>query len=431
VPADRPVLLLVDNRPSDFIRYVMGRSDIDVVLLRLDAFAEVTPYWPEWGQLPRNHRDETAHLKSFDLRADVSLEKEAARFTRWVGSLPARPRFFCNPEEHAQEVANRFAALVGLPHLTERQVRWVRDKAAMKDRFAELGIPAARHRRITTVGEVCDVAEEFGWPVVLKPVDSFATIDTHRIEGPRALDLLAPTLPDRSWMVEEFVDGTEYQLCALVSHGRVLDTFVSFNPAPLLETLDGAMNADVTIGPHSAGHELRSAVRPLVERLVEGMGLDHGYLHLEFFLTPDGRILMSEIAARLAGGGIPNNHGLSLGFDIFGATLDSYLDRVPELRYTEARCVGDVLLPSSPGRVVTMTPATDLLRLPGVISVRYDVAMGELIPVRRASNARSGLVHVAGATVEEVLDRMRLVLDHFAFTVAEDPAVVPDLRHDR
>lgn len=415
--ADRPVLLLVDNRPSDFTRYVLSRTDVSVVLLRFDDFADRTPNWPSWGRLPQWHRDATAHVPSFDVRADQPLEREASRYSAWVTSLAAPPQFFCNPEEHVQDLGQRFAGLVGLPHLADQQVRWVRNKAEMKDKFSELGIASARYRRVATIAEIRQFAHTHGWPVVLKPVDSFATIDTHRIDSSAQLEQLAPTLPSRDWMVEEFVEGQEYQLCALVARGSVLDTYISINPSPLLETLDGAMNADVTVGPHCAEFSLRTHVRYLVQRLVDGMRLDHGYLHMEFFVSADGTIRMSEIGARLAGCGIPSNHGLAFGFDIFGATLDLYLQRVPELHYTNDRCVGDLLLPTQPGRVMSVTPLDDLLKLPGVISAKLEVAVGDVVTERRASNSRSGLVHVEGASVDEVLERMRTVLAAFVLTV--------------
>jgi biotin carboxylase len=411
------VLLLVDNRPSDFTRYVLDRTDISVVLLRFDDFADRTLNWPSWGRLPRWYRDATAHVPAFDVRADRALEKEAARYSAWVASLAAPPQFFCNPEEHLQNLAQLFAGLVGLPHLSDQQVRWVRNKAEMKDKFAELGIASARYRRVTSVGEIRQFAESHGWPVVLKPVDSFATIDTYRIDSADQLEQLAPSLPSREWMVEEFVAGKEYQLCALVARGRVLDTFISINPSPLLETIDGSMNADVTVGPHCAEYSMRTMVREMVQRLVDGMRLDHGYLHMEFFVSHDGTIRMSEIGARLAGCGIPTNHALAFGFDIFGATLDLYLQRVPELRYTNDRCVGDLLLPTRAGRVVNVTPLDDLLRLPGVICGQLEVAVGDVVTGHRASNARSGLVHVEGASIDEVLERMQTVLDEFELTV--------------
>jgi biotin carboxylase len=423
--ADRPVLLLVDNRPSEFTRYVLSREDVQVVLLRFDEFADVMPNWPPWGLLPDSYLRETTSLPAFSVCAHRPLEEEASRYLKWVTTLPEQPRYFCNPEEHLQEIAQRFAGLVGLPHLSEQQVRWVRKKPDMKDKFQELGIPCARYRCVENAAEVNQFAVECGWPLVLKPIDSYATMDTYRIDGPDDLDLLARLHPSREWMVEEFLTGKEYQLCALVAAGRVLDTFLSVNPSPLLETLSGSMNADITVGPGYVDESLRGETGRLVQRLVDGMALEFGYLHMEFFLSEDGTVHLGEIGARLAGCGIPRNHGLAYGFDVFGATLDVYLHREPELLYTEDRCVGDLLLPTQPGRVAHITPIAELLELPGVISANLEVGEGDvlteqrasILTEQRASNARSGCVHVVGATVNEVIARMRDVLAKFDLQV--------------
>jgi hypothetical protein len=416
--AERPVLLLVDNRPSEFTHYVLSREDVQVVLLRFDEFANVMPNWPPWGQLPERYLRSTAHVPAFSVRADRPLEEEARRYLKWVTEMPEQPRFFCNPEEHLQEIAQRFAGLAGLPHLSEQQVRWVRKKPDMKDKFRELGIECARYRRIRNTTEIGQFAAVCGWPLVLKPTDSFATMDTYRIDGPHDLDLLAGSLPPREWMVEEYLAGKEYQLCALVAAGQVLDTFLSVNPSPLLETLSGSMNADITIGPGCIDEGWHGELGRLVQTVVDGMALKFGYLHMEFFRSPGGAMYLGEIGARLAGCGIPRNHGLAYGFDIFGATLDVYLHRRPELRYLDDRCVGYLLLPTRPGWVTHVTPAAALLKLPGVISASVEVEAGDVLTRQRASNARSGCVHVEGATVEDVVARMRAVLNTFQLQVA-------------
>jgi hypothetical protein len=403
----RPGLLLVDGRPGSFTDHVIARQDVAVTLLRFERWASF---------LPQDYRDRTAHLPCFTVADGVPLAEEAARYRTWAEEQPVPPRYFCNPQEPLQHPAQAFAGLAGLPHLDRQQVDWVRDKPSMKDRFRELGIPCAEYRRIDTTGAIAAEVRSFagvhGWPVILKPTDSFSSIDTFKLDGPGQLAALPP-LRERSWMVEEYLTGKEYQLCALVAAGRVLDAWPSWTPAALLETVDGAMNANVTI---AAGDALPVDVRALTQRLVDGMRLDHGYLHMELFVDPDGGYRLSEIGARLAGCEIPTNHGLSHGFDIFAAILDSYLGRVPELRYTRQRCVGDLLLPvpDRPGQVTSVTPLAELLELPGVVSGRIHLVPGTRLDPQRASHSSSGYVHVDGATVPETAARMQAVLDHFS-----------------
>ncbi|MCK7623766.1 ATP-dependent carboxylate-amine ligase [Streptomyces sp. RS10V-4] len=412
----RPVLLMADDRATSFTRYAARALPHDLVLLR---FAEAR------RDLSDDYLRQTAHLPAFWVRAGVPLAEEARRYRAWARRLPLAPDRFCNPSEPRQALAQRFAALAGLPHLTERQVRWVRDKGAMKDRFRELGLRTAAYARVTSAADVAAFAARCGWPVVLKPADSFACVDTYRLAGPHQLAGL--DLTARDWLVEEHLGGTEWEVCALLHGGEVLDAWPSAMPCRPLDIVEGAMNANISVAtdevPALAATPAasRAALRALVQTVATGMGLDHGYVHMEFFLI-GGEVYAGEIGLRIAGCEIAANHGHAYGFDVFGATLDVHLGRRPRLRYGERRCVGDLLLPlPGSGTVRRITPRAELLRIPGVLDAVLRVRPGDPVAARRASHTASGYVHVSGATIREVEERMRQVLD--AFTIEVAPAV--------
>ncbi|MFF8832364.1 ATP-dependent carboxylate-amine ligase [Streptomyces sp. NPDC015131] len=403
--APPPVLLMADDRASTFTRYAVEALPGRLVLLRFAAARR---------DLSDAYLRDTAHVPAFWVEDGVPLEREAARYRAWAAAhLPEAPTRFCNPSEPRQHVAQRFAALAGLPHLTERQVAWVRDKAAMKDRFRELGLDTARYARVSTARETERFAARCGWPVVLKPVDSFACVDTFRLDGPEQLAGVA--WERRDWLVEEHLPGTEWEVCALIHDGEVLDAWPSAMPCRPLDIVDGAMNANISVATADAPP---FDLRDVLQRIVTGMGIDHGYAHMEFFVV-DGRLYAGEIGVRLAGCEITANHGYAYGFDVFGATLDVYLGRRPALTYTERRCAGDLLLPlPGSGTVRRVTPEEELLRLPGVVAGALRVRPGDAVEARRASHNASGHVHVVGGSVKEVEMRMRAVLDAFTIEVA-------------
>ncbi|MFD5419143.1 ATP-dependent carboxylate-amine ligase [Streptomyces sp. NPDC127069] len=405
------VLLMVDDRPSSFTRYAARELAGRLVLLR---FADTRP------DLPEDHLRETAHLPAFWVREDAAPAEEARRYREWAAGLPAAPTRFCNPSEPRQAAAQRFARLAGLPHLTERQVALVRDKAAMKDCFRELGLRTAEFERVGSAAGIERFAGRHGWPVVLKPVDSFACVDTHRLDGPD--DLAGIDLAARDWMVEAYLGGTEWEVCAIILGGEVLDAWPSAMPCRPLDIVDGAMNANISVG---TGEGPPVDLRALVQRVVTGMGIDHGYAHMEFFLI-DGEVYAGEIGVRLAGCEIPANHGHAYGFDVFGATLAVYLGRRPDLRYGERRCAGDLLLPlPGSGTVRRITSREELLAMPGVIDAVLKVRAGDTVTARRASHNASGYAHVVGASVGEVESRMRDVLARFTIeVVAQEPSAV-------
>ncbi|MED7953070.1 ATP-dependent carboxylate-amine ligase [Kitasatospora sp. NPDC058201] len=408
---DAEVLLMVDDRPSSFTRYAARELAGRLVLLR---FAGTAP------DLPEDYLLETAHLPAFWVREDVPAQEEAKRYREWAAGLPTAPSRFCNPSEPRQAVAQRFAELAGLPHLTEQQVVLVRDKAAMKERFRELGLRTAEFARVRSAEEVGRFAARHGWPVVLKPVDSFACVDTHRLTGPG--DLAGIDLGARNWMVEEHLGGTEWEVCALILDGEVLDAWPSAMPCRPLDIVDGAMNANISVG---TGDGPPVDLRALVQRIVTGTGVDHGYAHMEFFLI-DGEVYAGEIGVRLAGCEIPANHGHAYGFDVFGATLAVYLGRRPDLAYRERRCAGDLLLPlPGSGRVGRITSREEILGMPGVVDAVLKVAAGDAVTARRASHNASGYAHVVGGSVEEVEARMREVLDRFTIEVLPERETDP------
>ncbi|MEU8567903.1 ATP-dependent carboxylate-amine ligase [Streptomyces pathocidini] len=406
--AEGPVLLMADDRASSFTRYAARQRAERLVLLRFEETR---------GDLAEDYLRETAHLPAFWIRRGAPLEEEARRYLAWAERLPERPTRFCNPSEPRQETAQRFAALAGLPHLTERQVRWVRDKAAMKDRFRALGLRTAAYARVRTPADVVGFAALHGFPVVLKPVDSFACVDTFLLHGPA--QLRAVDLASRAWMVEEYLGGTEWEACALVLGGEVLAVWPSAMPCRPLDIVGGAMNANISVGS-GPGPGVDTAA--LVRRVVAGMGIDHGYIHLEFFEIA-GEAYAGEVGVRLAGCEITANHGLAYGFDVFGATLDVYLGRRPALVYGRRRCVGDLLLPlPRSGTVRRVTSREELLALPGVVDAVVRVAPGDRATARRASHNASGHVHIEGVSVAEVENRMRQVGEAFSIEVVPDAA---------
>ncbi|MFB7500605.1 ATP-dependent carboxylate-amine ligase [Streptomyces sp. NPDC056161] len=411
-------LLLVESRRATFNESLLARPDVTTVLLRLgDSSTRSHGSGPD-GQDAENSR----HM--FVLDSSRSIDQEAARYREWVGHIGVVPEYFCNPNEAVQPQAQAFAAAVGLPHLTQEQVLLVHEKPAMKKLYHRIGLRSAAYGLVDGVQEIERFAAVHGWPLILKPVDSDSCIGTWKLREadlPHAERLLRD---GHRWMVEEYIKGHEHQLCALVADGRVLDAYVSSNPAPILDVLDGAINANITLAPSEP--KPIDAVE-LCQHLVDGVEYGSGYLHAEFWMTDAGEFVMGELAARLSGCEVPLNHGLSYGFDIMQAITDLYVGRTPVLEYTRDRSVGDLLLPTAPGVVTEITPAEELLAQEGVISCRMRAAVGDLVDPPRASFACSGVVQVTGQDSAEVTDRMRKILSGYRFTT-ETPDTARETR---
>ena len=406
----REELVFVDDRPTTLARKLLARGDVQPVLLRFSHVLHELPAW--WLE-----RTSTAPAFVVDSSAPPVLE--SARFASWCRANGLAPRRFLNPSEPRQRIAHRFARAVRLPALADEQVDWVRDKAAMKEKLAALGFVVPAFARVRTLDDAAAFARRHGFPVVIKPLEGSACRNTFRIDGANELAAV-PFGAEPVWVAEAFVRQREYECCALVRRGRVLAAFVSSFPAPPLAASLGAINANVSMRHLPATFGIDPA--QTMQRIVSGMRLRDGYLHVEFFLD-ESRFVMGEVGFRIAGCEIPSNHSFAYGFDIHDALIDVHLDREPDLRFRADRYVGDLLLPCSPGTCAGVTPIAELHRLPGVFGGAMRLGPGDTAPAERASHVAAGYVHVEGDSVAQVEQRMRAVLATYRYSVREAAVV--------
>lgn len=404
----REVLLFVDDRPNTLASRVFERTDYDLILLR----------HANHGLSPA-HLAATSHFPAFYREAAQPDETEIERFQVWCRTQGLHPTHLLNPSEPEQQFAHKLGQSLGLPSLRGEQVTWLRNKVAMKEKFRQIGFKTADYREVATVDDLVAAGRAFNWPVVLKPQEGFACIDTYLVRSEEEARQ-ASLSPTTKWMAESFVEGTEWECCALIQHGKVLDTYLSAMPAAPLNIVDGAINANITLRPHPTDFPVDT--NRMMQQLVDGMSLDHGYIHLEFFTLASRDWRMGEAALRLAGCEIPANHGYACRFNIFDALIDIHLGRTPDMIYGEERCVGDLLLPSAKGTIAFMTPKEELCAMPGVFDYKPRIAVGQTVDPRRASHTCSAVVHVEGQSMEEVLARMEHVSTHYRITADALPA---------
>lgn len=408
--AVKPTLVCVDDRPSPLLAALAKRTDIAAVLLRFSDSPSLRL---------RDHLHRMRRFPAFVVDVDRNPDAEARRFTVWMAEHGHPVQHFCNPSEARQDIAHDFARHAGLPALTAQQARWVRDKSAMKQKLRDIGFHVAAHAVVAEPDDVTRFASRHGWPVVVKPRSGFACIGTHLVNGEDDVSALG-ALDHEPMMVEAYQPGTEYELCALFRHGRVLAAYLSAMPERPLDIVEGAMNANITF--RDVPRDFPVQPHDVAQAVVSGFGLTDGYLHSEFFLHR-GTLTFGEVAARLAGGLIPRNHSLAFGYDVVEALLDIHVGRAPELTPTQFRCVGDLMFPAPAGRVTKITTVTELLERPEVIDGFVRFKPGDVIVPRRHSHFGSAGVHVSGDTVDEVEESMRRLLRDFL--IETEPVAAP------
>jgi biotin carboxylase len=192
------------------------------------------------------------------------------------------------------------AERAGLPGIPYEAALNACDKGRMRRRFAEAGVPSPEF--VVFDRKTYDGAPPpFPYPVVVKPVDNMGGRGCKRADGPSglgaALDEAFGFSRSGRAIVEEYMDGPEYSVDAIVYGGRI--------------TVCGLADRHIFFPPYfiETGHTIPAlidgeAAGLLLETFkagVRSLGITLGAAKGDIKLTSKGP-MVGEIAARLSGG---------------------------------------------------------------------------------------------------------------------------------
>jgi biotin carboxylase len=321
---------------------------------------------------------------------------------------------------HSVPAAAAVAAELGLPFVSERAARTVRDKHAMREAFGSAGIPQPGYGLARTLDEAETLAARLGFPLVLKPivdndtgylrrVDDFAGLAEHfavirqgawaGIEGDPRYAWVADA-HDGAILLEQYLPGAEISVEAVVVAGRT--RVIAIHDKPLPST--GPYFADVCYTtPSRLPAPVRHRVAELVAAAHRAVGIDVGATHTEFRVQDDGTPKILETAARIGGGPVYQSVLLSTGVDLVDAVLDIAGGRQPELAArAEPTPAGFYLFAAErAGRISAITGVREAAREPHVHELVLYRGVGDAVDVPpRAWQSHGHVVFTAGDAEE-------------------------------
>jgi D-alanine-D-alanine ligase len=184
------------------------------------------------------------------------------------------------------------------------------DKQFMKVLLTGAGLPVGQHIVVMPRDwqrhpeRVRDDIEELGWPVFVKPARGGSSIGVSRVNGPEELDaaIAGAQQYDPKFLVEAMVEGREIECGVLATpNGGPPVTTLPGEVTPLkdhefqdfeVKYLDA--EAIRLICPADVPAETLQRIRDLSVRTFEALGCE-GLARVDFFLRPDGEILINEI----------------------------------------------------------------------------------------------------------------------------------------
>jgi hypothetical protein len=248
--------------------------------------------------LPPVAREHVAHhVQVRSLWDEAATVREVQRLSRQVRI----DRVECLWEP-GMILAARLREALGVPGMTVDETLPFRDKEVMKQRLDAAGIRTPRHARAATEDQVREAAERIGYPVIVKPIAGAGSADTHRCDDRNELERVLRLVKHvEEVSVEEFVEAEEFTFDTICAGGKMyFENVCWYKPRPLQQ------RQYEWVSPQSFA--LRDLERPEIQggrklgrQVLDTLGFQTGFTHMEWFRKSDGEVVFGEIGGRPPG----------------------------------------------------------------------------------------------------------------------------------
>ncbi len=190
---------------------------------------------------------------------------------------------------------------LNLPGISYQAALNATDKIRMRQCFKENNVSSPGYVEYSTEQNLKETITDLDYPLVVKPVDSMGARGVKRVDSFKELELAITDSIHHSRssraIIEEFIDGPEFSLDALIIDGKV-EVF-------------GFADRNINFPPYfvEMGHTIptnidkadKDSIIDLFSKGVKALGLTYGSAKGDMKMSKKGPVI-GEIAARLSGG---------------------------------------------------------------------------------------------------------------------------------
>ncbi|HLL85787.1 MAG TPA: ATP-grasp domain-containing protein [Thermoleophilaceae bacterium] len=312
-----------------------------------------------------------------------------------------------------------------------------RDKASMRAALGAAGIPQPAYVIADPGADVAALAAEVGPPCVVKPLALSASRGVIRADDPAAAARAAERVrailaeagcdpEDERLLVERYVPGAEIAVEALVRDGQLEPLAIFDKPDPL----EGPFFEEtLLVTPSRLEDGFRREVERTAAAAAATLELRAGPVHAELRVTPEGRVLVLELAARTIGGLCARALRFGLGSSLEELVLRDALGLpLAGLRREEA-AAGVMMLPISRAGVLEEVRGAERARaVPGIAGLELSIAPGRPVRTLPEGDRYLGFLFARGARPAQVERALRAAHAELEVRIAETPGEVAPAR---
>jgi biotin carboxylase len=311
------------------------------------------------------------------------------------------------------------AEALGLPGISVDAARASRNKLLMRQAHERADVPRPRFRLVPDLQAALETAEEFGYPVILKPTLGAASNFVFRVDGPEDLRLrFAQALGGiqrMSWftmeadgidhgphglLIESFLDGREILTEALAWDGEVYLGSVVDRVTAEEDTFDD----DFHHAPTSLDPGQLAAVHRAIKAAAHAQGIRRSVMHAEVRFH-DGAPHLLEIAVRPGGGGLDHFARISAGYSPIRVMMDVACGIRPDVAHyqpTGVHTAGTCLI-IGPGRIEEIKVPDSIANHDRVFFFKITAKPGDVIKRPPYGNNILGFLCTTGTSFKDAI----------------------------
>lgn len=264
------------------------------------------------------------------------------------------------------------------------------------------------------------IGKSLTFPVMVKSAKSTGSKDVLFVETKDKLEKQVEKLqaknPDETIIIEEYVDGSQYLVEALIYNNKIM--------------IAGIIEQEITQGKRfiitgygvlaEVPNHIKAGIEEVLQSIISQLGINNGALHLELRRTKGGWKLI-EINPRISGGAMNEMILAAFGFNLVEETLKLYLGESPSLI---PKCTNYVftqhVIVSEKGILEKVTGKRKAMRSPGVVKVFVKPKKGTKLTPPLSMGHRYAYVIATGASMEEAKKLAKSAANEIQFHLEEE-----------
>lgn len=291
---------------------------------------------------------------------------------------------------------------MGLPGLKYEVAQLIKNKYRVRKCLYEHHVDDTEQAyEVNADTNIADLANKLTYPVMVKPCDGSGSRGASRVDKPEDLQQACEYAMNGSIThraeIETFIFGKEYGADSIVVNGEVhvlgiMQKWMT-NP-PYYAELGHALPSDL---PANIEQKAKQCVR----NAIKALGVNFGSINMDMLITPDGKVYIVDIGARMGGNMIGScviPYGT--GIDYMGAMIQNVVGDPVDLTAHEHEAVATKLLAFEEGVVKKVPDMKAIESLYGV-EIYHHMEDGMKVNEYHTNLDGCGYIIAKGKTAEE------------------------------